>query len=291
MSVNPYFIEGPALVSFSGGRTSGYMLRQILDAHGGALPPDVHVCFANTGQEREETLRFVFQCQVEWGVPIHWLEYLTRRKSVPAAERFREVTFMEAAREGEPFKRLVTDRSYTPNALARFCTEGMKVDVLRHFMESRGYVAWTNVIGLRADEMRRAAKQDIKNEAGKMPWQTVMPMVKAGAYKADVLGWWKAQPFDLQLADGDGNCDLCFLKSKARLLHTIRRNPARARNWIMMEKLGNGRFVTEYSYADLVRQVAENPLLPLDLDDADEFDAECGVGGTDNTIRCGKKAA
>lgn len=32
---NPYHIEGPALISVSGGRTSGFMLRQILDAHGG----------------------------------------------------------------------------------------------------------------------------------------------------------------------------------------------------------------------------------------------------------------
>ena len=34
---NPYQIEPPALISFSGGRTSGYMLRQILDAYDGRL--------------------------------------------------------------------------------------------------------------------------------------------------------------------------------------------------------------------------------------------------------------
>ena len=33
--MNPYLIEGPAVISFSGGRTSGYMLKHILDAHGG----------------------------------------------------------------------------------------------------------------------------------------------------------------------------------------------------------------------------------------------------------------
>lgn len=60
--MNPYFITGPALISFSGGRTSGYMLRHILDAHDGTLPDDVVVTFANTGKEREETLRFVHDC-------------------------------------------------------------------------------------------------------------------------------------------------------------------------------------------------------------------------------------
>lgn len=47
---NPCKIEGPAVISFSGGRTSGMMLRAILDAHGGTLPADVRVLFANTGK-------------------------------------------------------------------------------------------------------------------------------------------------------------------------------------------------------------------------------------------------
>jgi len=44
---NPYKIEGPALISFSGGRTSGYMLYKILEAYDGKLPNDIHVVFAN----------------------------------------------------------------------------------------------------------------------------------------------------------------------------------------------------------------------------------------------------
>jgi hypothetical protein len=35
---DPYQIQGPALISFSGGQTSGYMLRRNLDAFGGRLP-------------------------------------------------------------------------------------------------------------------------------------------------------------------------------------------------------------------------------------------------------------
>ena len=54
----PYFVPRPAVISVSGGRTSACMLRHILDAHGGRLPDDIAVVFANTGMERPETLDF-----------------------------------------------------------------------------------------------------------------------------------------------------------------------------------------------------------------------------------------
>ena len=54
-----FLIEGPAVIAFSGGRTSGLMLYRILEAHGGALPDDVVPVFCNTGKEHHATLDFV----------------------------------------------------------------------------------------------------------------------------------------------------------------------------------------------------------------------------------------
>ena len=45
-------------ISFSGGRTSGYMLYKILEANNG-LPSNAKVIFTNTGREMEQTLDFV----------------------------------------------------------------------------------------------------------------------------------------------------------------------------------------------------------------------------------------
>ena len=114
---NPYQIEPPALISFSGGRTSAYMLKQILDAYRGRLPQDLIPCFANTGKEMAETLDFVQECGERWGVAIVWLEY---NPLLP--EKFEIVSHRTASRAGEPFELLLANRGMLPNPVTRFCT-------------------------------------------------------------------------------------------------------------------------------------------------------------------------
>jgi hypothetical protein len=67
-----------------------------------------------------------------------------------------------------------------------------------------------------------------------------------------------------------------MLKSRGALKTIMRENPGAADWWIAQEQSGKGRFVTEYRYADLAREVAQQPHLFDDLD-SDEHDAECGL--------------
>ena len=97
---DPYAISGPTCISFSGGRTSAYMLRKILDRYEGILPPETHVLFANTGKEHPGTLDFVDRVQRDWSVPLVWLEY-------DGTHGYREVTHSTASRKGEPFDLLI----------------------------------------------------------------------------------------------------------------------------------------------------------------------------------------
>ena len=71
---NPFIITEPTVISFSGGRTSGYMLYKVLEANNG-LPDNALVCFSNTGKEDEKTLEFVRDCEKNWNVPITWIEW------------------------------------------------------------------------------------------------------------------------------------------------------------------------------------------------------------------------
>lgn len=301
---SPYCLTGPALISFSGGRTSAYMLKMIVDAHGGTLPDDVHVCFANTGKEREETLRFVHECGSRWGVTIHWLEWLSRLKRVPVAERFERVGFNSASRDGKPLAAIIASKKTTPNAMRRFCTEHGKLQILADFMEAQGHERWLNVVGLRADEMRRVSKGQSRNDEGGTPWTSAWPLFKAGVRSEGVWRFWLGentdpknltaplpQGFDLGLYPYEGNCDGCFLKARAVLIHQERERPGYLDWWSKQEDAVGGTFVTEYSYAQLQREVGASPLLiPLDWRNV-EYDAECGVGGTDTRIRCGSRRA
>jgi len=267
-----YMIAGPALISFSGGRTSGYMLHEIVRAYGGQLPDDVVVTFANTGKEREETLRFVHECSTRWGVRVRWLEWRDTEAG------FDEVGFNSASRHGEPFAALIAKRKFLPNAVTRYCTQELKIRVMRDFARSLGWERWNNVVGLRYDEGHRVLKQLDRNAQAKERYTAVMPLSTAKVTRADVMAFWAAQPFDLGLMPYEGNCDLCFLKARAKLSALIRENPGMADWWVAQERERGARFVTEYSYADLAAHVrAQGHLFDGFADGGDEFDAECGL--------------
>lgn len=236
MGDSPYLVTGPALISFSGGRTSGYMLKHIIDAHGGTLPDDVKVAFANTGKEAPAALDFVQECSDRWGVPITWLEY-----DPDEPHRTRIVNHNSASRMGEPFEAVIASRQMLPNPVMRFCTIEMKIRrfnmFCRHWL---GWERWTSVVGLRADEPSRVAKQIARNETGKDRWHTVMPLAAAGATKEIIYEWWSRQPFDLRSPavknkTPAGNCDLCFLKGEATIRGLLRMNPELGEWWANAE--------------------------------------------------------
>jgi 3'-phosphoadenosine 5'-phosphosulfate sulfotransferase (PAPS reductase)/FAD synthetase len=230
---NPYFIEEPTVISFSGGRTSAYMLWKVLEAHGGKLPQEAIVCFANTGKEEEETLKFVKDCQDNWQVPISWVEYRENKN-------FELVDFFTASRNGEPFEQIIKDRKMLPNVRARFCTEELKVRTIARYLTSIGWTDRDNMIGIRYDEPIRAGKMKSRNKSE----EPIMPLFADKISKNDINNFWQQQPFILELPiiDGEtigGNCDLCFLKAMPKIKTLIQFKPERAVWWANMEKLAS----------------------------------------------------
>jgi 3'-phosphoadenosine 5'-phosphosulfate sulfotransferase (PAPS reductase)/FAD synthetase len=239
MNKTRYQTNDNAIVSFSGGRTSGYMLWRILDAYDGKLPDHIKVCFANTGKEMPETLDFVRDCSKAWGVEIVWLERFAQRNEGEGKMYLyatQTVTYETASRKGEPFASLIASRNYLPNPVARFCTQEMKIFAIRDFIALWAEdQAVTQFVGLRADEPRRAQK--LINRGGDI----ALPLYRDGVTKQTVSDFWKSQPFDLNLPNNNGvtdwgNCDLCFLKGLDKKLSIIRERPDLADWWIDMEQ-------------------------------------------------------
>lgn len=232
--MNKFKVSGPTCISFSGGRTSGYMLWLTLQAHGGKLPVDTHVVFANTGKEEEATLRFVRDCSDRWGVPIVWVEY---RQD---GDGWKTVDFHTASRNGEPFDALIRKRNYLPNPVARFCTVELKILRAVDYMRSLGYDEHENIVGIRADEPRRVAKVRANPSGGTKGVERRMPLADAGITKWDVMRFWQCHDFDLGLPNiggttMHGNCDLCFLKNSAIVMSLISEKPSRGVWWAAKE--------------------------------------------------------
>ena len=278
------------VINVSGGRTSGYMLAAVLAAHNGKLPPLTRAIYTNTGMEREETLVFLRKMAQEWSVEITWLEYAHRPEAVGgiAAPKHihKVVDFDTAARNGKPFEALIHSGGYLPNPTQRKCTTELKVRTIERYMRrALGIKKHRAVLGIRYDEPKRAYKMFKEKDC-----RTEAPLFHAKVTEATVHAFWKAHAFDLGLRPDQGNCDLCFMKGKRKLIQLIQAEPDSAEWWIKQEDFisdfrpfyRNSTFRKGVSYRELARaaealdQQSELFELPQ-ADPADEgFSCFCG---------------
>ena len=233
--------SGNVLISFSGGRTSGFMLHKILEANG-SLPERCKIVFCNTGREDDSTLDFVRDCSVNWNCHIDWLEY----DRVDNKVAFKKVNHNSASRDGEPFEILINSKhGYLPNQQARYCTEEMKVRTIKRYLVSLGWNTWVNTVGIRADEAHRI--RDSKEKR----WDNWYPIANANETKQTVMTFWKNQSFDLRISPGAGNCIGCFLKSEATLAAMWREKPKHMQWWADREKDKGSTFHKNRNYTEL----------------------------------------
>ena len=276
---DPFIINAPTCISFSGGRTSAYMLWRVLQSNDG-LPEDAKVLFCNTGKEEEETLQFVRDCEQNWNVPVTWLEYT-------GSSDFKVTTYADASRQGEPFDAVIKQRGgYLPNKVARYCSSEMKTRTMHRYLKSLDWEDWDTFIGIRADEPRRVSKFRANPRPEYKGEEVHMPLAIEGVSAQDVGQFWLNQPFDLQLPNikgktMHGNCDLCYLKPASQVFSLIREKPERAIWWAKVEQGAEAvagtasRFrLDRPSYAEMAKFAAEQK----DMFDPSEEAIACFCG-------------
>lgn len=220
------------LVSFSGGRTSAYMTKWLLENKRDEY--DMVVVFANTGREREETLQFVHDCDVNWGFKTVWIETVMREYGVGAS--FTVVDFKTANRSGDPFESVIA-KFGIPNMVGPFCTRELKRNPINAYVKSLGWKPnkYETAIGFRTDEPKRFENPK-KKKAAKLK-RHVYPLVDwIPTDKEAINSFFEAQSFNLKLKSHEGNCDLCWKKGDRKLTAIVGMCPSVADWWLKMEK-------------------------------------------------------
>jgi hypothetical protein len=132
------------------------------------------------------------------------------------------------------------------------------------------------------------ATDPVKQKKQAEPGWVICPLSDAGVQEWDVLQFWRAQPFNLDLKGSwEGNCDGCFLKNRGAISRMCADHPERMQWWAGMEasmrgktdkpEMGNFRADRE-SYARMLEITRDQGILPFDLDDGISCeDAACGV--------------
>lgn len=251
-------INKPILISFSGGRTSAYMTKYLLDRYPNK---EFVIVFANTGKEREETLEFINECDIRWRFNTVWVEAdISQKKGYYGT--FKLVDFKTASRNGEPFEEMIK-KFGIPNTQLGTCTRDLKLNPIYKYLQSIGYKTrrdYYTAIGIRADESHRINWQTAKDN------NYVYPL--ATEHRVDskfIRQWWASQEFDLKLKDYEGNCDMCFKKSKRKLLTLITEKPELIKWWDEMEEKyeGHHRGSSFYRNNETAKDLIEQSKYPF----------------------------
>lgn len=226
------------LISFSGGETSAFMA-SLLWTHKQEEFEMVFV-FANTGQEREETLEFIEECSKYFGFPVYWVEGVFSRK-YGVGVKSRLVDFKKADRDGKVFEQMISVYGI-PNVANPQCSRELKANVINHF--ARHVLLWKDfylAIGIRSDE---ADRMNAKAKAKKIIYPLISNDFFPNITKQHVNYFWDKMPFRLRLKGYQGNCKWCWKKNIKKLEKIAFENPEVFEFPKLMEKK-YGNFFTE----------------------------------------------
>lgn len=228
---HPIGVSGKPLlqISFSGGRTSAYMTKMLIDLFSDQY--EFIVTYANTGLEDERTLNFIHNCDKYFGFNTVWLEAdinPIKRKGT----KHKIVTYEIATRKNDLFETMIKKYGI-PNKVYPHCTRELKLKPMKSYIRSLGInpKSIPTALGIRIDEERRVSKE---HEAENI----IYPLIDLfPADKQDVLDFWANQPFDLGIDEWDGNCRGCFKKSFKKIFKQLDSNRSAIDFHIEMEHL------------------------------------------------------
>lgn len=213
------------VISMSGGRTSGFMGKWMLDnkeivAKHYGIP--IHLLkyifvFANTGMEAEESLEFMRDTSDNFNMDCVWLEGAANHgKKIKTG--FRQTSFENAYRIEQykdvkhPMHDYIIKYSLL-NSSYKSCTRELKQNTIVSYLESIGLTEKDvyTAIGIRTDEATRCSDSAHKRNL-------IYPLVDIKpTNEPEILQWWQQYEWDLKIERHMGNCVMCYEKSSCGL--------------------------------------------------------------------------
>lgn len=213
------------VVSFSGGRTSGYMVYLIEQMRKkGEWTGDVEYVFMDTGAEHPETYNFIRNVVNQFGINLTCLQ-ADFEQEVGEGHSYNVVSINHIKHDpvDGPFGRMMKKYG-VPTISSAWCTSRMKEETYGKYCNDKygkgNYITW---LGIRADEPKRL-------KIGKNPNLRYMAEI-TDFKKQDVLHFWQQQCFDLGIDEHLGNCVFCFKKTHEKVALAGRDEPELLNQW------------------------------------------------------------
>jgi len=210
------------IVSFSGGRTSAYLVHVMEQRrlNNGWI---VRYIFMDTGAEHPKTYDFIRKCVEYFNINLVCLRPITHPE-LGIGTTYKEVSINEIGYDLSIWNDMTNKYGNPYNPLGGFCTGRLKTTIYKKYIKQfESPVTW---LGMRIDEPKRLKqKQGIKYLAE----ISIMD-------KTDVIGWWSQQPFDLEIEEHLGNCVFCIKKGINKIALAIKDEPEMAEEWAEMAK-------------------------------------------------------
>lgn len=200
------------IVSFSGGRTSAFLVHLMEKRR--QAGENVHYVFMDTGGEHPKTYEFVRNVARVWGIPLVCLRVIPDPEKGKAST-YEVVSIDDIGPDYVPWFRMVSKYG-APYNKGPFCTDRMKtVPFTKYCQEHFGKGNYQTWLGMRVDEPKR-----VRVRKGFSYLADISDFDKQ-----DILEWWKAQPFDLDIPEHLGNCVFCIKKNTFKLALAIKDDP------------------------------------------------------------------
>ncbi len=206
------------VVSFSGGRTSAYLVH-LMEQRRINEDLDVRYIYMDTGAEHPKTYEFIKNVVSHFGINLTCLRVVVNPE-LGQGNSYEVIPVSEIKHDLEPWKAIVKKYGL-PYPAGAFCTREMKFNPVTKYCKDN-FDEYTTWIGIRVDEQNRLRLKDGINYLADI----------SDFEKDDINHWWSKQPFDLNIPEHLGNCVFCIKKSVNKIALAARDEPMLAKQFI-----------------------------------------------------------